>query len=184
MCGALPEFGNTFEFSIVTPIASFAQYDAPSALAKVLSEGELDRALTTWSECVTGRTSVALVARPDLSFFEEAEWAPKMAVMVTLTVAPGTNQAFETLLVDEVLPAMKKAGVKVYAVSQAAFGGNGLQYHAVSLIDDFAELDKGPPLVRALGPEGAAKLQAKSAELLTGFEVTVLEYLPELSLSP
>jgi hypothetical protein len=61
------------------------------------------------------------------------------------------------------------------------FGGSNSHWIFVALLDNFAELDKGPILTRALGPEGAQKVQAKGAGITTLFVQTLSRRVPELS---
>ena len=49
------------------------------------------------------------------------------------------------------------------------------------LIDSYAEIDKGPPLERALGPEEAAKLEARFNALIEHEELEIVDHLPEFS---
>jgi hypothetical protein len=64
---------------------------------------------------------------------------------------------------------------------QTAFGGNTDEWVFVSLIPNLAEIDKGPPLVRGLGPEGMQKLGAKLGEVVASVEYRILRFNTELS---
>ena len=79
---------------------------------------------------------------------------------------------------------MKQAGV-TYLVSQTIFGGNGNEYITLTMRDTFADLDKGPVLVQALGQEGAQKLMQKMpAGALVQLERSITRFVPELSIMP
>ena len=79
---------------------------------------------------------------------------------------------------------MKQAGV-TYLVSQTVFGGNANEYITLTMRDTFAELDKGPVLVQALGPEGAQKLNQKlPAGTVVHLERSLTRFVPELSIMP
>lgn len=61
---------------------------------------------------------------------------------------------------DEVTPAMKKAGVTSRIVLANAVG-NAFEYTIITPFPSFGAMDGDAPLVRALGQEGAAQLNAK-----------------------
>jgi hypothetical protein len=48
-------------------------------------------------------------------------------------------------------------------------------------VNDYAEIAKGSPLERALGPEGMAKLTQKAGPLITRLERRIIRHLPDLS---
>jgi hypothetical protein len=79
---------------------------------------------------------------------------------------------------------MKQAGI-TYLVSQTIFGGNANEYITLTMRDTFADLDKGPVLVQALGPEGAQKLLQKlPAGTVVNLERSLTRFVPELSILP
>ena len=76
------------------------------------------------------------------------------------------------------------AGVN-YLVSQTIFGGNGNEYITLTMRDSFADLDKGPVIVQALGPEGAQKLTQKMpAGAVVQVERSIARFVPDLSIMP
>jgi hypothetical protein len=83
----------------------------------------------------------------------------------------------------DVLPAMKKADVIGYFLNQTMFGGDGYGYTSVVFLDSFADLGKGSRFVRALGPEGAAKLSSKFAGLIAHQERVIVRFNTDLSFS-
>lgn len=64
------------------------------------------------------------------------------------------------LVKNEVLPALKKAGIKSVQTFQTVLGNSG-EFQIVTPLDKMSVLDLPPVLERALGKEGAAKLNAK-----------------------
>jgi hypothetical protein len=119
-----------------------------------------------------------------LSFAAQRTGAPKLAVLHFVHVAPGRNGEYENYLTNDFVPAMKQAGV-TYLVSQTIFGGNGNEYITLTMRDSFADLDKGPVLVQALGPEGAQKLTQKMpAGAVVHLERSIARFVPDLSIMP
>ena len=79
---------------------------------------------------------------------------------------------------------MKQAGV-TYLVSQTIFGGDGNEYVTLTMRDSFADLDKGPVLIQALGAEAAEKLvQKMPAGTVVHLERSIARFVPDLSIMP
>ena len=107
-----------------------------------------------------------------------------MAVVQFVNVAPGRNNEYENFLKNDFVPVMKQAGV-TYLVSQTIFGGSGNEYITLTMRDSFADLDKGPVPVQALGQEGAQKLMQKMpAGAVVSLERSITKFVPELSIMP
>jgi hypothetical protein len=180
-------FGTSFEYVVITPIASFAQYDEPmSPLRKTLGEDAFRDYQTKARRCTVSVQTFADQTRPDLSYMGRTAsmtGPPKLAVVNSISVVPGRAAAFESLVKTDVLPAMKKADVIGYFLNQTMFGGDGYGYTSVVFLDSFADLGKGSPFVRALGPEGAAKLTGKFAGLIAHQERVIVRFNTDLSFS-
>lgn len=181
-------FGEAYEYVIVTPIASFAQYDdAMSPLRKALGEREYRDYQAKSRRCVVSAHTYAELSRPDLSYMGKVAsmtGPPKLAVVNSISVMPGRVAAFENIVKADIVPIMKKADVIGYFVNQSMFGGDGNAYTTIVFLDSFAELDKGSPFVRALGPAGAQRFLLKFAGVIAHQDRMVARYNPDLSISP
>ena len=176
--------GDAFEYVIVSPVAKLAEFDEPSALEKGLGAQGLPAWQTKAGALVNSVRRFIIRTRPDLSFAAQRTGAPKLAVVTLVHVAPGRNNEFENFLKTDFVPVMKQAGV-TYLVSQTIFGGNGNEYITLTMRESFADLDKGPVHVQALGPEGATKLMQKlPAGAVVQLERGITRFVPELSLMP
>lgn len=180
-------FGESYEYVVITPITSFAQYDEPvSLLRKTLGEDAFRDYLAKSRRCVVSAHTYAELARLDLSYMGKMmsmTGPPKLAVVNSLSIVPGRAAAFENLVKTEVLPVMKKADVIGYFVGQSMFGGDAWSYTSVVFYDSFAEIGKGSPILRVLGPAGAASFFAKFAGLVAHQERAVVRFNPDLSFS-
>lgn len=180
-------FGNSFEYVVITPITSLAQYDEPmSPLRKTLGEDAFRDYLTKARRCIVSTQTFAEVSRLDLSYMGKTAsmtGPPKLAVVTSLSIMPGRGAAFENLVRSEVLPVMKKADVIGYFVSQTIFGGDGWGYTSVIFYDSFAEIGKGSPFVRVLGQAGSEALFAKIGGLVAHQERMIARFNPDLSFS-
>jgi hypothetical protein len=178
-------FGPSFQYVVITPITSFAQYDEPvGLLRKALGEDAYRDYVAKARRCTLSVQTFAEVARLDLSYMGKMATMtgpPKLAVVNSLSIVPGRAAAFENLVKTEVLPVMKKADVIGYFVSQSMFGGDGYGYTSVVFYDSFAEIGKGSPFMRALGPAGSAAFFAKFAGVVAHQERMIARFNADLS---
>jgi hypothetical protein len=173
--------GEAYEVAFVTPMANLAVRDEPNPMVKALGEEGARAYAAKNSRLIAGSRSFVIRTRPDLSYAPTSDEPPKLAVLSSLSIAPGRISDYETHVKTDVLPIQKKAQSLGYLVSQTIFGGDGSEFVTLALVSSFADLDKGPAAVRVLGPEGAAKLSAKSAGIISHTERIVIRYDPELS---
>lgn len=182
-------FGNTYEFTAVTPIDSMAQFDAPDMVARALGEDGARAYYARVSSMIADRHVYALRVRPDLGYNPQPGATPKVAVVVHAVVAPGRQAEFEGVVRNEMRPALERAvaaktGATGWLVGEVGFGGKMGEYIMLSLEDNFASIAKGPPTSRVLGAEAGGRLAARMAAPLTSMELSVARYQPELSYSP
>ena len=180
-------FGESYQYVVITPITSLAQYDEPmSPLRKTIGEEAFRDYQAKSRRCVMSSQTFAEVARNDLSYMGKTAsmtGPPKLAVVTSLSILPGRAAAFENLVKTEVLPVMKKADVIGYFVSQSMFGGDAWGYTSVIFYDSFAEIGKGSPFVRVLGSAGASALFAKLGGVVSHQERMIARFNPDLSFS-
>ena len=127
----------------------------------------------------TNTTIQTLVANATLQSFSSTP--PPLVTVQTIQLVPGKGQEFASMTASEFLPALKKAGVTDSWMFATTFGGPQGERTIVSPFPNFAALDAGPPIIRALGAEGAQKLNLKRNALTTSSELTVLRLVPDLS---
>lgn len=180
---ASAQSGDVYLRAILTPISSLAVFDSEAPIVKALGPqgvqafGEKSRRLLAASRVEIIRT------RPDLGFGARPA-KPNIGILTTITVANGRNADFENFLKADVVPALKKANVTYYSVSQMVYGGDVNQYLSLLLFANYADLAKGHPLDRALGPNGVVRLGQKSAPFVVKLERTLIRYLADLSYGP
>ena len=172
-------FGSAFEYTIIQPLTRFAAFDSPDAQAEALglvSDARVDEKLR---KCIVSTHSFLSTALPDLSNPGESRNSP-IVQFLRLRVAPGKMQEYEALFKAEALPALRNANSWV-TVASRRLGTDGYDLTFETPMTKFADLDVPPPLLRALGPEGAAKLMAKLNDLATVVENTILVRQTDLS---
>jgi len=173
--------GEAYEVAFVTPIANLAVRDEPNPMVKALGEEGARAYAAKNRRLIAGSRSFVIRTRPDLSYAPTSNDSPKLAVLSSLSIAPGRITDYENYVKTDVLPIQKKAQSLGYLVSQTMFGGDGNEFVTLAMVNSFADLDKGPAALRVLGPEGAAKLSAKTAGIISRTERIVIRYDPELS---
>ena len=165
-------------------MGKFADDDGPSPLEKGLGAPGFAAWLTKGATLVNGVRRFVIRTRPDLSFAPQRTGPPKLAVVHSIHVAPNRNSEFENYVKNDLTPAMKQAQV-TYLVAQTIFGGDANEYITLTMRDSFADLDKGPVLVQALGEEGAQKLLQKlPAGVVVHVERSLSRYMADLSFMP
>lgn len=180
-CFTTAQFGESFEYVLITPIESLAQYDGESPLRKALGESGYQAYLEKARRMVTSVHTFADEARMDLSYEGKMTGPPNLAVVAAITVAPGRTQEFENLIKTTVLPAVKKGEAKGYFVTQTVLGGDISSYTTVTMYDSFADMAKGSPLMKGMGAAGYASFLRKTAGIVVKAERAVYRFNAELS---
>lgn len=173
--------GDLTEYASVTPLESLSDLDDPGPLREALEPEERILLLQKLSKCLDGRSRHISRTRPDLSVMREGAGRPALGVVIRVAVLPGKQADFESVMKNDVLPVLPDGGVRAFLGSQTVFGGNPNEYVFLSVLPDFAELDKGPTLVRALGEEAARARLEKFAGLIDSVEYSVTRFNPVLS---
>ncbi len=173
--------GESFEYAFLSPVTSFADRDGDSPIVKALGQdgarafGQKNRRFIAQQ-----RTYVATV-RTDLSYQPTPTANLPVVVVANYSIAAGHNTDFESYIKNDLTPAHKQMKTGGFVVQQALFGGDGNSFVVATLLPNFAELDKGPAVVRAYGQARAAAIQQKLAGIVTHVERTVVRMVPELS---
>ena len=97
-------------------------------------------------------------------------------------IAPGREQDYLQVMTTDFLPHFDEAKVH-YLTGAAAFGGEGAFIH-LFYVENFAALDRGSPVMTALGAEGAQAATAKLAGIVTSSEQWIARIIPEISYGP
>lgn len=106
---------------------------------------------------------------------------PPQRSRVTITqVKPDMLHEWMDLQKNEVIPALKKAGVTRRTVSRTVFG-NTYEYTTIQPFDKYGEMDSGNPFAKALGPQGAARLSEKLRKCVSGSFTYVITRMPDLT---
>lgn len=177
--------GNPYEFLVLSSLPNYAALDSEkSPYAKGLAEGDLARLSARRSQCTESvRTSIHR-RLPEQSIVTAGAPMPKYLRMTRLRVQQGKADQFMAMIKDDMLPALKQAGVKMYRVRRAEYGASRNEFVTVYAMEKFGELDEQSALAKALGPDGFRKWLEKSSAIVAYSEYLVYTVRPELSWIP
>jgi hypothetical protein len=177
-------FGDVMEYTSILPLAKFADFDGPSSLAKALGgEPAAQKMLKRMAPYIVSVHRYADLAMPDASLEtpgDPGEWVQ----VATYHLLPGKGAEFTAFLKSDYLPAMKKAGMTNVWVSRPIFGGDSNLRIMVTPMHKLAELDLGPATTRALGAEGAQKLNAKQSTMVESVNRSIAHLRMDMSYMP
>ena len=172
-----------FNRIIVEPIPSLADLDGPNAAVKVLGAQESAALHGRIQQLVTGVRSTIATTRPELGYGAMPP-TPRLALLTIIDVTNGYEREFQSFIQTEVAPALKKGGAPWFSVVQVVFGDDVNRYFAIVPVSNYAEIAKGTPLERALGPQGVTNLSEKSRTFVSRMERRIIRYLADLSYGP
>jgi hypothetical protein len=174
-------FGEGNTYGVVTPIDKFATYDMPPMALRVLGDGPGRAYQGKLAAMTLGRRTFAVQDRAELSMPPAPNAKFVAAILADVTIVSGHQAQYETYLKDDLLPLLKKDKAVGFVVSRTVFGGNANEYHEVTYLASFAEIDKGPAQARLLSPAERTAMAAKIAPHVEHVERTILRYVPDLS---
>jgi hypothetical protein len=174
------QFGMPYRVGVLRPLTSFAELDGQPATIKGAGADQARVINERARRMILAQQIYALRARPDLGYGNR-DTVPTLAVLSTITVAPGRNADFEGIVKSDIIPGHKDAGEAYLAASQVVLGGNTNQYLFLTPYADFAALQKGNPVLRGLGPDRFMKFNQKLAGVAMNVDQQVMRFNPALS---
>ena len=175
--GRTAVFGDTYRFVITSPLANFAQLDRADD-----DDGARAAAVNRIRNVITSRATYAVRTVPTLDNPLPDGETPALMLVQVVSIAPGREQEYLRVMAEDVLPHFDEAEMH-HTTGALTFGGEGGYVH-VFHVDDFAALDQGSPLARALGAPAALEVMAKLAGIVTRNEQWLVRYLPDVSFRP
>ncbi len=170
-------FGDTYRFVITSPLANFARLDRADD-----ADPARNAAVSRIRNVITSRTTYALRTAPTLDNPLPDGEAPTLMIVQVVSVAPGREQEYLRVMAEDVLPHFDEAEMH-HTTGALTFGGEGGYVH-VFHVDNFAALDQGSPMARALGAPAALEVLAKLSGVVLRSEQWLVRYLPDLSFQP
>ncbi len=175
--GRTAVFGDTYRFVITTPLANFARLDRA-----VDDDGARAGIVSRIRNVITSRATYAVRTAPTLDNPLPEGEAPALMLVQIVSVAPGREQDYLRVMAEDVLPHFDEAEMH-HTTGALTFGGEGGYVH-VFHVDNFAALDQGSPLARALGAPGALEVMAKLSGVVLRSEQWLVRHLSDVSFQP
>jgi len=172
------EFGVDDRYIFTWPIASLAEFDGPDPFEKALGIDGQVVLMSNIKRCVANARTFMLMERPDLGIAPKPDYAFKMGVMVTLSVAPGRTEEFEKNT-KALVAVIGKTNAKAVLAGKTALGGNPNDYYMFIAFDSFADLGNFVPALAKVMAE--AKLVPETG-IVVHQELATYHMAPELSI--
>jgi len=125
----------------------------------------------------TRRLVVRVISEASLPFDTEL---PAMITITWMRSKLGKGGEFQTLAKSDLLPLMKKAGMKLFFVAQTVFGGPSSDYAIFTTLASWAVLD-GPGPLMSMGEEAYQRYCTKRNALMVSREENVYRFCEDLS---
>lgn len=173
--------GNSFELRVVQPIDSLAQFDEGSSIAKVLGPEKYKVYQAKRRTMITGANAYIIRSLPEVSL--PLTGMEKLLVRREWSVAAGHQTDFESYLKD-LLPMLKKAGLRGHRVSRLMLGGDNYAYFTTDSYDSFAEYEK---VTEALNKDESYRhliASSRTKGVVLHSNRSVYSIMPELSIQP
>jgi hypothetical protein len=176
--------GEAFEYFFSTPITKFAEYDnSQPPIVRALGQEGARIYNDKLRRMIVGQRTLAITVFPE-SIMPPASYVPKFMVLNFNYTVPGRSGDYAAYLRNDFMPAIRKAKPVAYGVSRTGHGGDPNEFVTARYMEKMADLD-GPNLLQlAIGADGAAKLQAKTAGMIQRQERRIFRFVPELSFAP
>jgi hypothetical protein len=175
--------GDTTEYTTVVPVMKFADLDGASVVTELLRDGGSERLSHKIARCYTAQSRQYATPQTELEINRTDVAAGIYWVETRTLVAPGKMGDYLNWLRNDYRPALEKAGVARFQVSQPIFGAAAGEIVTMRMLQNLAEIDGGAVLSRALSDEEARAIAAKSAMLVSSSKTKIVRRRTELSYS-
>ena len=175
--------GDTTEYTTVVPVMKFADLDGPSVIVIALGEGGWKRLSRDMARCYTAQTHQYATPQTELEINEANVPMGMYWVETTTLVAPGRMRDYLNWLQNDYRPALEKAGVAHFQVSQPIFGAEAGEIVTRRMLKNLGEIDGGTVLSKALNDEDARSVAAKGVALVSSSNTRIVRVRTDLSYS-
>jgi hypothetical protein len=175
--------GDTTEYTTVVPVMKFGDLDGASVVVKALGEGGWKRLSRDMARCYTAQTRQFATPQTGLEINKTDVPMGMYWVETTMLVAPGRMGDYLQWLQNDYRPALEKAGVAHFQVSQPIFGAEAGEIVIRRMLKNLGEIDEGPVLSKALNDEDARAVAAKAVALVSSSNTRIVRVRTDLSYS-
>jgi hypothetical protein len=175
--------GDTTEYTTVVPVMKFGDLDGPSVVEKALGEVGWKRLSRDMARCYTAQTHQFATPQTELEINKTDVPTETYWVETTTLVAPGRLGDYLKWLQNDYRPALEKAGVAHFQVSQPIFGAAAGEIVTRRMLKNLGEIDGGTVLSKALNEEEARAVAANAAALVSSSNTRIVRVRTDLSYS-
>lgn len=116
-----------------------------------------------------------------ISFAQTQPPTPQFSRVQVVTLNPGMSDDWRKFYQTEIVPALKKAGVKQHSVWRVV-QGDVRQYILITPLESLAQMDEPGALVKAVGQEAATALNKRQTLFFATWQMYVLAGRQDLSI--
>ncbi len=144
---------------------------------------DLARILARLYACSDSAETIVDEIMPDISLPRTGE-IPKMVRALRTRVKPEHTEAYLALMRSEIVPAVKKAGIKTYVFGRSRYGAPSSEFRSATGLDKWADLDGPLPIQSAMGAEAYQRFLAKLRPMLVESEYNIYVHQADMSYVP
>jgi hypothetical protein len=174
-------FGDSYEYTLVMPIAKFEQFDGDSPLVKTMKPEDRVRLGNRLTRCIVSSHSSALLMQADTSIIKEGSKMPDLIMVNQVQLQPKNVTSYLSYLKEEMKPVMQKASVDWWLVYRDVFGAEHTQITTVRSMKNWAEIDAGPIARRLLTPPEYTRVTEKGNALVESSAIVMARLVKDLS---
>jgi hypothetical protein len=168
------EFGDSYQLVITSPVQNLASFDTAKP-----ADPELTAITLRMQRYVKGQQTYMIRTLPEIDNPLPPNQQPNVMVINIARVFPGREQDYMNVMKSDFLPHFNKANF-YHVNGSLTFGGDTGFVH-VFYASNFAKLDEGSPVVKALGAAGAQAVTAKFSGIVSSSQQWITRVLPDLS---
>ncbi len=167
--------GDTSEYTIMAPVQDFASLEARPP--------DFDRLERILSRYATAQVREYATPRSDAEIRRAVVPLASYWVETRSRIAAGRMSEYVAWLKNDYRPALQKAGVAHFRVSQPIFGSESGEIVTLRMLENLNEIDRGAVLSRALSDDEARVIAGKAAALVVSSHNRIVRLRSDLSYS-
>jgi hypothetical protein len=176
--------GNTMDFEVFTPLSKFAERDGENPYNKMATEQERLTRTARLGQYLENVQTTIDKPLDDLTINTQGvQFPPTYVHAIRIRVRMGGGNDFDGVVKNELIPALKKAEVKMLLARRIEFGGVS-DYQFAEGFEKWAEMDTPDTLPKTMGAEAFGKMMDKLNQLVTLREDTIWRYQADMSYYP
>ena len=168
--------GDQFTYLMADYVSAIDVLDQPTSPGRIPPPGWTNR-----NDAATTAQTVLLMRRYDDLRIAAAEGSERDLVRVRIRRnAPGRTQDYYEWQANELMPALREAGVTGFLTNRVILGDSNQTWMSFANIDSYASTENNV-LAESMGEQQAAQMIGRGAAMLVHTEDLIMRYRPDLS---